>query len=556
MKDSTLQIFCKNNNQYYDIPVGITLAEVKQRINLKEPALVVNCKVNNKTESLDYRIYTPKQLEFVDVKDSSGMRTYVRSLCFLLAKAVSEVFPDLQMRIEHPISKGYYGRIKGKDQITKADIQKIKEVIDRHIKANTLFIEREDEKAKVIDLFRKNKQEDKALLLETSDALYSKYYQMDDYFDYFYGYLVPSSSYIYLYDILPYANGFLLRVPNRHNPDELEEMIDQPKMQQVYAEQLHFLRILKMKNVSDINVANKSGLMSDVVQVSEALQEKTIAHIAENIAERFEDGVRVVLISGPSSSGKTTFRKRLEVQLRVNLLKPVGISLDDYFVNRVKTPLDEHGEYDYESLYALDLNQFNEDISKLLQGEKVSMPSYNFTTGEREYKGHELQIDKHSVLVVEGIHGLNPELTKDIAAKNKFLIYVSALTTISLDNHNWIPTTDNRLLRRLVRDYQYRNYSAIDTISRWESVRRGEDKWIFPYQENADVMFNSAMIYELAALRKYAEPILRQVPKSAREYAEARRLLKFLSYFNYINDSEMPPTSLLREFLGGSSFKY
>lgn len=556
MKKETVQVFCKNNNSYYDLPIGSTLAEANEILKIKTEALIVNCKVNNKTESLDYRIYSSKQIEYVDVKDSSGMRTYVRSLCFLLAKAVSEVFPGSEMRIEHPISKGYFGKIKGFDKLTDADIQKIKNVIDSHIKNNTPFVEREQEKEKVIELFRKNKQEDKALLLETSDALYSKFYQMDNYFDYFYGYLVPSSGYIYLYELQPYTDGFLVRVPSRSNPNVLEDMVEQPKMQQVYAEQLRFLNILGLNNVSDLNIANRKGRMSDVVKVAEALQEKTIAHIAEEIAGRFNDGVRVVLISGPSSSGKTTFRKRLEVQLMVNLLKPVGISLDDYFVNRVDTPLDENGEYDYESLYSLDLKQFNKDISKLLNGEKVAMPIYNFATGQREYRGHELRIDKHSVLVIEGIHGLNPELTKDIDDENKFLIYVSALTTISLDNHNWIPTTDNRLLRRLVRDYQYRNYSAIDTISRWDSVRRGEDKWIFPYQENADVMFNSAMIYELAALRQYAEPILRQVPKSAPEYAEARRLLKFLSYFNSINDSEMPPTSLLREFLGGSSFKY
>lgn len=556
MKHSTVEIFCKNNNQIYNLPIGISLADARELMSIKKSALIVNCKVNNKTESLDYKLYSPKQIEFVDITDSSGMRTYVRSLCFLLAKAVSEVFSNSEMRIEHPISKGYFGTISGKERITEKDILKIKEVINKHIKENTPFIIKEEEKEKVISLFRETKQEDKALLLETADTLYSKYYQMDNYFDYFYGYLVPSSAYIYLYDLVPYANGFLLRVPNKTNPTVLEEMVEQPKMQQVYAEQLRFLRILGLENVSDLNIANRSGRMSDVVRVSEALQEKTIANIAEDIANRFNDGVRVVLISGPSSSGKTTFRKRLEVQLMVNLLKPVGISLDDYFVNRVDTPLDENGEYDYESLYALDLKQFNEDISKLLNGERVAMPSYNFSTGKREYKGHELKIDKHSVIVIEGIHGLNPELTKKIDHKSKFLIYVSALTTISLDNHNWIPTTDNRLLRRLVRDYKYRNYSAIDTLSRWDSVRRGEDKWIFPYQENADVMFNSAIIYELAALRKYAEPILRQVPKSATEYAEARRLLKFLSYFNYINDTEMPPTSLLREFLGGSSFNY
>lgn len=554
--DQIVEIFCKNDGQHHHLPVGITLADAQKLLKIEKPYLTVNCKVNNKTESLNYRIYQPKQIEFVDIAESSGMRTYVRSLCFILSKAVSEVFPNSQMRIEHPIAKGYYGSIEGKDKLSIEDIAQIKKIIDQIIKEDIPFVALEDEKEKVVELFRERGYEDKALLLETSDILYSKYYRMGDYYDYFYGCLAPSSGYVSIYDIEPYDNGFLLRVPNRNKPITLEPMIDQPKMQQVYVDQLKFLHILGLKNVSGLNEANKLGRMSDVVKVSEALQEKSIANIAEKIANRFDDGVRIVLISGPSSSGKTTFRKRLEVQLMVNLIKPVGVSLDDYFVNRVDTPLDEKGEYDYESLYALDLKQFNEDMSRLLKGEKVSMPTYNFKTGQREYKGNELVIDKNSVIVIEGIHGLNPELTKQIDDKQKFLIYVSALTSISLDNHNWIPTTDNRLLRRLVRDYRYRSYSAIDTLSRWESVRRGEEKWIFPFQENADVMFNSAIIYELAALRKYAEPILLQVPKSAPEYAEANRLLKFLSYFNYINDSEMPPTSLLREFLGGSSFKY
>lgn len=554
--DQILQVYCKNDNQYHYLPLGITLEEARKLLNIKKPHLIVNCKVNNKTESLDYRLYQPKHIEFVDISESSGMRTYVRSLCFILAKAVSEVFPDAKMKIEHPISKGYYGVIEGKEKLTAKDISKIKNAIDDLIKQDIPFVALEDEKHKVIELFRECGFDDKAALLETSDSIYSKYYRLGDYFDYFYGYLVPSSGYIFLYDLEPYLNGFLLRVPNRSNPVELEPYIEQPKMQQVYLEHLKFLNILGMENVSDLNQATRTGHISDIIKVAEALQEKNIANIAEQIARRFEDGVRIVLVSGPSSSGKTTFRKRLEVQLMVNLIKPVGISLDDYFVNRKDTPRTSEGEFDYESLYALDLKQFNEDMSRLLRGEKVSLPTYNFTTGEREYRGHELQIDEHNVIIIEGIHGLNPELTKQIDDNKKFQVYVSALTTISLDDHNWISTTDNRLLRRLVRDYQYRNYSAVETISRWKSVGKGEEEWIFPYQENADVMFNSATMYELAALRRYAEPILLQVPKTAPEYAEANRLLKFLSYFNYINDSEMPPTSLLREFMGGSSFNY
>lgn len=554
--NQVIEVFCKNNNQYHYLPSGVTLADAQKLLKIETPYLTVNCKVNNKTESLNYRLYQPKHIEFVDISESSGMRTYVRSLCFILAKAISTVFPNGRVRIEHPIAKGYYGKIVGKEKLTEKDIAKIKAEINELIKQDMPFIALEDEKEKVVKLFREIGFDDKADLLENSNSIYSKYYRFGDYYDYFYGYLVPSSGYISLYDIEAYQEGFLLRVPNRETPIELEPRIEQPKMQQVYNEHLKFLSILGVKTVSDLNRANQKGRMSDIVKVAEALQEKSIANIAENIASRFKKGVRVVLISGPSSSGKTTFRKRLEVQLMVNLIKPVGISLDDYFVNRVDTPKDENGDYDYESLHALDIKQFNEDMSRLLQGEKVSLPSYNFTTGQREFKGHELQIDDSNVIIIEGIHGLNPELTKQIDDNKKFLIYVSALTAISLDDHNWISTTDNRLLRRLVRDYRYRNYSAIDTLSRWESVRRGEEKWIFPYQENADVMFNSAILYELAALRKYAEPVLLQVPKTAPEYSEANRLLKFLSYFSYINDWEMPPTSLLREFLGGSSFKY
>lgn len=552
----TVKIFCQNDQLYYDVPVGISLAESLKILKIKKKYLIVNCKVNNKTESLNYRIYQPKHIEFVDVSESSGMRTYVRSLCFLLAKAVSIVFPNSEMRIEHPISKGYYGLIKGKEKLTKEDIDKIKEVIDRLILDDIPFILEEEENTKAIEIFKKQNSEDKVKLLETSDSVYTKFYRMENFFDSYYGYLVPSSKYIYLYDIVPYHGGFFLQVPNRKLPSQLEPRIDQPKLQQIFSEHLNFLNILGLENVSDLNIASHNGNVSDIVKVSEALQEKTIANIAEIIAEKFKTGVRIVLIAGPSSSGKTTFRKRLEVQLMVNLLKPIGVSLDDYFVNREDTPVDEDGKSDYESLYSLDLKQFNHDMAKLLKEEKVSMPFFNFTTGRREYKGHELHMSKNNILVIEGIHGLNPELTKEIPDDQKFSVYVSALTAISLDNHNWIPTSDNRLIRRMVRDYKYRNYSAIDTISRWNSVRKGEEKWIFPFQENADIMFNSATIYELAALRKNAESILLQVPKNVPEYAEANRLLKFLSYFNYISDKEMPPTSLIREFIGGSSFKY
>lgn len=554
--DSKVTIYCKNNNTYTDFPVGTSLLEIREKLAFDTKFPIVNAKVNNKTEPLNYQVYHNKTVQFITLNEASGMRGYVRSLCFLLAKAVSEVIPNTQLNIEHPISLGYFCKLVDVTDIDQKLVDAIKGKMQEYVAADLPFEAVEEETSKVVELFRSKGFEDKAILLETSGALYSKYYRLGDSVDYFYGCLVPSTGYIGLFGLEIYHDGLLLRVPNRSNPIELEPVIDQSKMLKVYSDHLHFLNIIGLSNVGDMNQANQKRRMPEIIKVSEALQEKTIANIAEKISERTENGVRVVLISGPSSSGKTTFRMRLEVQLMVNLLKPVGLSLDNYFVDRENTPLDEDGGYDFESLYALDIPQFNKDLEDLLSGKKVSLPTFNFTTGKREYKGDELQLAEDNILVIEGIHGLNPDLTSGISDNQKFKIYVSALTTISLDNHNWIPTTDNRLLRRLIRDFRYRNYSAIDTLSRWASVRKGEDKWIFPYQENADVMFNSAMIYEFAALRRYAEPILLQVPNNAPEYAEAHRLLRFLGYFNYINDKELPPTSLLREFLGGSSFKY
>lgn len=554
--NSTVTIHCLNNNTYTNFPKGSNLLEILKGLSINTGHMIVSAKVNNKIEPLDYEVFGNKTVEFIDIAQSSGMRTYVRSLCFILAKAVAEILPDERLNIEHPLSRGYFCKIKNKESVDNDTVKAIKAKMQEIIDADLPFIRVEEETEQVVNMFRERGFEDKAILLETSGSLYSKYYKLGDSVDYFYGSLVPSTGYINLFDLEAYGNGLLLRIPNRSNPIELEPIVDQQKMYEVYKQELKFLSIIGCDNVGDLNNANLLGHMPDIIKVSEAIQEKTIASIATEIAYHFDNGIQIIFVSGPSSSGKTTFRMRLEVQLMTNLIKPVGLSLDNYFVERENTPLDENGDYDYESLYALDLDLFNSDLEKLLQGQKVSLPTYNFTTGKREYRGNELQIDENNVLVIEGIHGLNPELSINIPDYKKFLIYVSALTAISLDDHNWIPTTDNRLLRRLVRDYQYRNYSAIDTLSRWKSVRAGEDKWIFPYQENANIMFNSAMIYEFAALRKYAEPILLQVPNHAPEYAEAHRLLKFLSYFQYINDRELPPTSLLREFLGGSSFKY
>ena len=552
----TVRVQCINTNEYKNIPVGTSLIDLIDVFGVKSKYLIANAKVNNKTESLTYRVFRPKTVEFVDLSNSSAMRTYVRSLCFILAKAVDDLLPHAKMYIEHAVSKGYYFQIESDVPVGIPELDAVRNRMREIVDEDIPFIQVEEETGEVVELFHKRGMEDKARLLETSDFMYSRYSKLDDYIDYFYGCLTPSTGYITMFDIQPHNGGFLLRVPNRDNPIELEPEVYQEKLLNVYREHLNFLKIIELDNVGDLNRAIKEDKVYEVIQVAEAYQSMQINDIASEIAKRFNDGVRVVFISGPSSSGKTTFRKRLEVQLRVNLLKPVGISLDDYFIDRDKTPLDEHGEKDYESLYALDLELFESHMLKLMKGEKVELPFYNFVTGMSEYRGKFLKMDENSVLIIEGIHGLNPELSSHIPPENKFLIYVSALTTISLDDHNWIPASDNRLIRRIVRDYTYRGYSAQQTIARWDSVRRGEDKWIFPFQENADVMFNSAMIYELAAIRQHVEPILMQVPRTVPEYSEAYRLLKFLSYFNHITDRELPPTSLLREFLGGSSFRY
>ena len=556
----TVRIHCLNTDEYKDVKVGSSLEELIEVFGVKKPYLIANAKVNNKTESLAYQVYRPRRVEYVDISNSSAMRTYVRSLCFVLAKAVDDVMPQAEVYIEHAVSRGYYFNIESdvEDiQLGDKELLTIKNRMQEIIDADIPFVQVEEEIADVVKLFRENRMEDKALLLETSDdLLYARYSKLDNYIDYYYGCLLPSSGYLHWFDVVPYNGGFLLVVPNRQNPVELEPVIPQQKLLKVYREHLEFLKISKLDNVGDLNKAIRTNKISEIIQVSEAYQANEIADIAKQITEKYNDGLRVVLISGPSSSGKTTFRKRLEVQLVVNRLKPVGISLDDYFIERDLTPLDEFGEKDYESLYAIDLQLFENQIIALLNEEEIELPSYNFVTGKREFKNRKLKMDKKSVLIVEGIHALNPKLTEHVARDKKFMIYVSALTSISLDNHNWIPPADNRLLRRIVRDNRYRGYSAQDTISRWDSVRRGEDKWIFPYQENADAMFNSAMIYELAAIRRHAEPVLQQVPRVVKEYSEAYRLLKFLRYFNYIADRELPPTSLLREFLGGSSFRY
>lgn len=552
----TITIYCKNNNTYKDVPIGSSLLDIYTALGAPLRYRPMNAQVNNKTESLNFRCWQPKDIEFIDYTQLSGLRTYVRSLCHIFSKAVYDIWPTATLNLEHPVSKGYYCVIHNGKNIDLETIERIKKRMWELIDADLPFLHKSVRTVDAAVLFRERGMNDKARLIETAGLPYTSYYELEGYINFFYGCLTPSTGYIQLFDLEPYMDGVLLRIPKQTDPMELQPVIKQDKMFEAYKEHLTLQRTVGLDNVGDLNLAIEKGRSQDIILVSEAMQEKQVAKIAEKIADGYKEGIRIVLISGPSSSGKTTFCKRLQVQLTTNLLHPVGISLDDYFLNREDTPRDEHGEYDFESLYALDLPYFNKDLKKLLSGEEIDLPTFNFETGQRVFKGKKLKLRENSILVIEGIHALNPELTEFIDDKYKYRVYVSVLTSISLDNHNWIPTTDNRLLRRIIRDYRFRGYSAEDTINRWPSVRRGEDKWIFPYQENADAMFNSAMLYELAALRKFAEPILAQVPESSKANAEAYRLLRFLRYFNYIPTEELPGTSLLREFLGGGSFKY
>ena len=552
----TITIYCKNNNTYKDVPIGSSLLDIYTALGAPLRYRPMNAQVNNKTESLNFRCWQPKDIEFIDYTQLSGLRTYVRSLCHIFSKAVYDIWPTATLNLEHPVSKGYYCVIHNGKNIDLETIERIKKRMWELIDADLPFLHKSVRTVDAAVLFRERGMNDKARLIETAGLPYTSYYELEGYINFFYGCLTPSTGYIQLFDLEPYMDGVLLRIPKQTDPMELQPVIKQDKMFEAYKEHLTLQRTVGLDNVGDLNLAIEKGRSQDIILVSEAMQEKQVAKIAEKIADGYKEGIRIVLISGPSSSGKTTFCKRLQVQLTTNLLHPVGISLDDYFLNREDTPKDEHGEYDFESLYALDLPYFNKDLKKLLSGEEIDLPTFNFETGQRVFKVKKLKLRENSILVIEGIHALNPELTEFIDDKYKYRVYVSVLTSISLDNHNWIPTTDNRLLRRIIRDYRFRGYSAEDTINRWPSVRRGEDKWIFPYQENADAMFNSAMLYELAALRKFAEPILAQVPESSKANAEAYRLLRFLRYFNYIPTEELPGTSLLREFLGGGSFKY
>ncbi len=534
-----LQIYCKNRKKYLEFPIGSTLLEIYNGFGLASPYQVISARVNNVSEGLTFRVYNNKDVEFLDVRSSSGMRTYVRSLCFVIYKAVRELFPGCKLLLEHPVSNGYYCRLIKADDgaVTVDDAKAIRKRMQDIIAEDIPFLREECRTEEAVHLFGEAGMDDKVKLLKTSGSLYTTYYRLGDTIDNYYGALVPSTGFLKVFDIVKYYDGLLLRVPTKDNPQKVGEIVKQEKMLTAFKEHLQWDYILHMGNVGDLNEICQRGLATQVINVTEALQEKKISQIADTIVQRGKDGgqpVRLVLISGPSSSGKTTFSKRLSVQLLTNGIIPYPVSLDNYFVNRNDTPRDAQGQLDYESLYALDLDLFNSQMKSLLRGEEVELPYYNFNTGLREYRGEKLRIADNMVLILEGNHGLNPDLTPQIPEENKFKIYVSALTTISLDDHNWIPTTDNRLVRRIIRDFNFRGYSAQQTISRWASVRAGEDKWIFPYQENADVMFNSSMLYEFAVFRSHIEPILNMVRNDCEEYAEAHRLLKFIKYFTPI----------------------
>ena len=549
-----LHIRCKNNKKSLKVPMGSTLSDVFKEINLQMPYGPVSAKVNNKVEGLHYRVYHNKDVEYLDLHTQSGIRTYTRSLFLVLCKAVHDLYSRSEVIIDIPVSNGYYCNLKLGHAITAEDVNRIRTRMQEIVNAHLPIQRFETTTEEAIDMFSKLGDEQKAKLLKSSGTLYTVYYVLDDYKDYYYGSMLTNTSQLYLFGLEPYFDGVLLRIPSVQDPSQLGALIRQDKMFEVFKEHHRWQSLLGIKTVGDFNEAVGNGEATNLINVSEALQEKKISQIADKIAAKKD--IKVVLIAGPSSSGKTTFCKRLSVQLLASGVKPVQISLDDYFVNREETPKDEQGEYDYESIYALNIPLINEQFNALFNGQEVELPKYNFQTGSSEKSGNKLHLEENNVLVVEGIHALNPTLTAQIPDAKKFKIYASALTTILLDNHNYIPTTDNRLLRRIVRDYKYRGCSAQETIRRWPSVRAGENKWIFPYQEQADVMFNTAMLFELAVIKPQAEEVLEQVPENCEEYAEAYRLRKFLKYFSPLPFRDLPPTSLLREFLGGSSFKY
>lgn len=556
-----LQIHCKNTGTVKNFREGTTLLDVLSKFEFDQPYPIVSAKVNNVSQGLKFRVYQSRDVEFVDVRTSSAMRVYCRSLCFLMCKAAADVFPGCKIYVEHQISNGYYVNLKKADRshVTERDVKKLKKRMRGMVDKGMLFHRFEVPIEEAIRIFSESGANDKVKLLETSGQVYMDYYKLGDTSDYYYGRLVPSAKYLQVWDLQLYGKGLILRIPDRHDPSRLAPFVDMPKTFSMFAENLKWNTIMGLSNVGDVNHAILKGNASELIQVAEALQEKKIVQIAEEIDNRYRRGdtpLKVVLITGPSSSGKTTFCKRLSVQLKACGLRPISFSTDDYFVNRVDTPLLPDGSYDFDNFETVDHAALEKDVLKLLNGETVQVPEYNFTTGIREYNGKTLKLGRGSILLIEGIHALNPRLIPNVDQSSTFKIFINTLTSTSLDDHNWIPTSDNRLLRRIVRDYNKGAFNARQTIGQWPKVCDAEEQWIYPYQENADVMFNSAYLLEFAVMRNHAEPILASVPKNCPEYSEAHRLLKFIHFFTPVSDKEIPPTSFLREFVGGSSFKY
>lgn len=552
--EQTIKIHVCNNDKTVEVPLGANLEEVYQQSGLNMKYGPISAHVNNKVEGMHFRIYKQKEVEFLDITSASGSRAYTRSLFFVLCKAVHDLFNPCKVAIDIPVSNGYYVNLNIGRPVTLDDAGAIRRRMQEIIDAALPIHRHETTTEEAIQLFDSLHNRSKVKLLKSTGRIFTTYYDIDGYMDYYYGSLLTKTSQLYLFGLEKYYDGLLLRLPSRDHPDELGEMTHQDKMFGIFKEHHQWQDILGLRTIGDLNDAISQGYSPQLIMVAEALQEKKISRIADEIARR--KGVKLVLIAGPSSSGKTTTCKRLSVQLAVNSIKPVAISLDDYFLDRDKTPRDEKGDYDFEHLHALNLPLLNEQLSALFRGEEVELPRYDFPTGTSQKSGRRLRLGENEILVVEGIHALNPELTSLIPEEQIFRVYASALTTVLLDNHNYIPTTDNRLLRRIIRDHKYRAVTAQETIRRWPSVRAGENKWIFPFQENADAMFNTAMLFELAVIKGQAEPLLEQVPENCPEHAEAYRLLKFLRYIKPIPDTQIPPTSLIREFLGGSSFQY
>ena len=553
-----VKILCKNNNTSKAFPEGVTLMEILASFDFDQPYPILAAKVNNVCQGLKYRAFNSRQVEFLDYTSYAGRSVYCNSLCFLLTKSVKDLFPQSRVILRRPISKGYYCSIDKRDgsELSENDMIRIKERMKSLVEQDLPFRRHEVLTEEAIALFESMGYDDKVKLLQTSGDVYVNYYTLGDSPDYYYEALLSSTGYLKVWDLTMYRGGLFLRVPDRHKPEELAPFVEQPKTFEVFSENLKWNRIMKLDNVGDVNLACQRGEASDLIKIAEALQEKKIVQIAEEIERRvnLEDPLKLVLITGPSSSGKSTFCKRLSVQLKACGINPISFSTDDYFVNRLDTPRLPDGSFDFDNFDTVDHDYLQKDVVKLLNGETVDVPEYNFVTGLREYNGKRLRLEPGSVLIIEGIHALNPRLTDQVPDSSKYRIFINTITSISLDDHNCIPTSDNRLLRRIVRDFNKGAFTARESIMHWPNVRRSEVQWIYPYQENADVLFNSAYLVEFAVIRAHAEKILMTVPKNCPEYSDVQRLKKFLSYFTPVSDKEVPATSLLRSFIGGSSF--